>query len=100
MRSGVLAGRAIARNQSFNKAVYHLNQEMKRSVRLREIINTMDNKDYDRLIAAGTLPLVKNLIYNTNFPILKYTADILELVRASGDWQKKSILPDRNATKR
>ncbi|WP_003544912.1 NAD(P)/FAD-dependent oxidoreductase [Desulfotomaculum nigrificans] len=91
LRSGVLAARAIAKHQPYGKIVKHLDQEMRRSVRLREIINTMRNDDYDRLITFGTLPVVKQLIYRTNFPILKYAGDILELVRV--DWTQKSILP-------
>lgn len=95
LRSGVLAARAIVQNKPFGKLANNLHREMKRSVRIREALNTMGNADYDRLVAAGTLPLVKTLIYHTNFPILRYAADILGLVRSTVDWEKKSILPAR-----
>ncbi|AEG59285.1 NAD(P)/FAD-dependent oxidoreductase [Desulforamulus ruminis] len=93
LRSGVLAARAIAKNLSFDKLSKRLDEEMRRSVRLREIINTMKNEDYDRLVTVATLPVIKQIAYNSNFPLLKYAGDILELSRASVDWEKKSILP-------
>lgn len=97
LRSGVLAARAIKGNRCFTKLADKLDQEMRRSVRLREIINTMENKDYDRLVATVTFPIIKQLFYNTNFPVLKYAGDILELVRASVNWEKKSILPAKRS---
>ena len=93
LRSGILAARAIVQQKPFGKLANNLHREMQRSVRIREALNTMENADYDRLVAAGTLPLVKNLIYHTNFPILRYASNILDLTRASVDWEKKSILP-------
>lgn len=93
LRSGVLAARAIVKNQPYGKLANKLDQEMRRSVRLREIINTMGNNGYDRLVTVATLPVFKQLTYNTNLPIINYSADILELVRSSVDWSKKSILP-------
>ena len=93
LRSGVLAARAIVKNQPYGKLVNKLDQEMRRSVRMREIINTIGNNGYDRLVTVVTLPLFKQLTYNTNLPIINYSADILELVRSSVDWSKKSILP-------
>lgn len=93
LRSGVLAARAIATNRPFDSMVTTLDEEMRRSVRIREVLNTMRNKDYDRLIALGTLPIIKQINYHSNFPILQYVGTILELVRKSVDLSEKSILP-------
>lgn len=93
MRSGVLAARAMLKGQPFGKVADKLDQEMRRSVRLREILNTMKNEEYDRLVATATFPVLKHINYNTNFPVLNFAGNILELVRASVDWEKKSILP-------
>ncbi|GAB6158234.1 NAD(P)/FAD-dependent oxidoreductase [Desulfotomaculum varum] len=84
LRSGVLAARAIKQNRSFTEMVNELDLEMRRSVRLREIINTMDNNDYDRLVATATFPVIKQLIYNTNFPVLKFAGDIFQFIRNWG----------------
>lgn len=93
LRSGVIAARAIATNRSFDKMVKNLDQEMRRSVRIREALNTMRNKDYDRLIAFGTMPIIKQINYNTNIPVLSIAGTLLELVRKSHDINEKSILP-------
>ncbi|AQS59971.1 NAD(P)-binding protein [Desulforamulus ferrireducens] len=93
LRSGIYAGRALAKNIPYGKLVNELDLEMKRSVRLREILNTMENDDYDHLIATATFPGIKQLLYNTNFPILKHASEILEFVRDKVDLDKMSILP-------
>ena len=93
LRSGIYAGRALAKNIPYAKLVKELDMEMKRSVRLREILNTMKNEDYDHLIATGTFPVFKQLIYNSNFPVFQYAGVIFELIRDKVDWSKWSILP-------
>lgn len=93
LRSGVLAARAIAKQRSFGKVINKLDKEMRRSVRIREILNTMQNDDYDRLITVGTLPIIRHINYHSNIPILRYAGTALELVRHSVDWTKKSVLP-------
>lgn len=93
IRSGFHAAQAIAQNKSFTKEVRHLDQEMRQSVRIRETLNTMDNDDYDALIRVGTLPIIKQINYHSNIPVLKYAGNILEGVRHYVDWSKKSILP-------
>ncbi|RYD01790.1 hypothetical protein N752_28455 [Desulforamulus aquiferis] len=93
IRSGILAARAIATNSPFDGLVKKLDQEMRRSVRIREALNTMRNADYDRLVSLGTLPIIKQINYNTNIPILNVAGSVLELVRKSVDLTEKSILP-------
>ncbi|SHK61245.1 NAD(P)-binding protein [Desulforamulus aeronauticus] len=95
LRSGIFAGQALAKNIPFAKLVKNLDLEMQRSVRLREILNTMRNEDYDHLIASATLPGLSQLIYNTNIPVFQYTGSFFELIRGAVDWSKKSILPPK-----
>lgn len=93
LRSGFHAAQAIVQKKPFAKEVQQLDQEMKRSVRIREILNTMNNDDYDALIKVGTLPIIKQINYQSNIPVLKYAGTVLEGVRHYVDWTKKSILP-------
>ncbi|GAB6179981.1 NAD(P)/FAD-dependent oxidoreductase [Desulfotomaculum defluvii] len=93
LRSGVLAGRAIAKRLPFGKIIAELDKEMRRSVRIREVLNTMDNDDYNHLIATGTFPIIRQINYHTNIPVLRIAGDILELIRFSTNLRQKSILP-------
>ncbi len=95
LRSGILAGRALANNIPFSKLVKKLDLEMRHSVRLREILNTMDNQDYDHLVAGMTMPGLKQLIYNTNIPVFQNAGTFFELIRDKVDWSKWSILPPK-----
>lgn len=93
LRSGVLAGRAIATKRSFPKITAELDKEMRRSVRIREILNTMHNNDYDHLIATATFPILRHINYHSNIPVLRIAGDVLELIRNSTRLRQKSILP-------
>lgn len=93
LRSGVLAGRAIAKKTSFPKITAELDKEMRRSVRIREILNTMHNNDYDHLIATVTFPIIRHINYHTNIPVLRIAGGVLELIRDSTTLRQKNILP-------
>ncbi|MEG6523147.1 NAD(P)/FAD-dependent oxidoreductase [Desulfotomaculum sp. 1211_IL3151] len=96
LRSGVLAGRAIAKKASFPKTAAELDKEMRRSVRIREILNTMHNNDYDHLIATITFPVIRHINYHSNIPVLRIAGDVLELIRDSTTLRQKSILPPKS----
>jgi len=85
LRSGVYAGRAIAEGRSYPRLVRDLHQEVLRNMAFRRILSTLTNEDYDRLVAAVTLPGIKQLIYNTNLDILPATGQALSWLLALRD---------------
>lgn len=95
IRSGVIAGKAIAEGLEYEKLLQPLKKEVRNSVRLREVLNTLSNDDYDHLVALGTLPGIKQLFYNSNIKLIKYLGGIFEIVSSYVDIASKSKLPDQ-----
>jgi len=81
IRSGVYAGRALARGKSYIELTRDLRRKITRLVILRRMLNNMDNEDFDRLVKLITAPGIKQLIYNTNFDVLQYGTGLLNLLQ-------------------
>lgn len=74
IESGVLAARSIVSKCDFNKAMKPLLDEVGVMREYREVLNSLDNKGFDRLLAFIGMPLVKQAIYNNPFYRIKYTS--------------------------
>ncbi|OAT81276.1 NAD(P)/FAD-dependent oxidoreductase [Desulfotomaculum copahuensis] len=96
LRSGVYAGRAIAEGRSYEELVHDLHQEIIEALAIRQTMNAFTNEDYDRLVAALTLPGIKQLIYNTNLDLLPLTGQALDHLQALQ--QKIKAWRDNHAT--
>jgi flavin-dependent dehydrogenase len=70
----VAAARSIVLGWSFEKQVKSIMQRNDDFRRFRMMFNTMTNKQYDLLMASLRLPVVKQLLYSTNFNVSKYGA--------------------------
>lgn len=71
LKSGVLAGRAIATGRRYEDLLVQLKEDMKHSLVLREMFNSVDNKTLDRVMTVLEIPGIKQFIYNTNIDIIR-----------------------------
>lgn len=63
IESGLLAARAIAKNQNYAELIQPLIQEVRTLHEFRKVLNTFENADFDRLVAFLGLPGIKHFIY-------------------------------------
>lgn len=70
----VAAARTIALGWNLEKQIKSIMQRNDDFRRFRMMFNTMTNKQYDILMASLRLPVVKQLLYSTNFNVSKYGA--------------------------
>lgn len=71
IKSGVLAGRAIATGRRYEDLLVQLKEDMKHSLVLREMFNSADNSAMDNLMMTLKTPGLKPLIYNTNIDFVR-----------------------------
>lgn len=71
IKSGVLAGRAIATGQSYEDLLYQLKEDMQHSLLMRDHFNNIGNDDYDMLLKFLGAPVLKQIIYNTNIDVVR-----------------------------
>jgi len=71
LKSGVLAGRAIATGRRYEDLLVQLKEDMKHSLILREMFNSVDNKALDNIMMTLKIPGIKPLIYNTNIDFIR-----------------------------
>lgn len=69
--SGVTAAQAIVNNQNYDKMLQPLKDIVKQLHEFRTVLNTLDNKAYNTVLAAIDLPIIKQFIYNN--PLSKVT---------------------------
>ncbi|RKO66530.1 NAD(P)/FAD-dependent oxidoreductase [Desulfofundulus salinus] len=81
IRSGVYAGRALARGESYTNLTRDLRRKITRLATLRQILNNMNNADFDNLVKLVSTPGIKQLIYNTNIDVLQYGTELLNLLQ-------------------
>ncbi|SNX53376.1 FAD-dependent oxidoreductase [Thermoanaerobacterium sp. RBIITD] len=72
--SGALAAKSIATGSDFEKEMLQLSNQNINMLELRKAIDTMDNDKYDRLIKILSAPLIKQLVYDTNFNVIKHSS--------------------------
>lgn len=83
IKSGVLAGRAIATGKRYEDLLVQLKEDMKHSLILREMFNSVDNKALDNIMKVLGLPGVKQFIYNTNIDFIRIgTAAVAQVKNA------------------
>ena len=73
LKSGILAGRAIATGQSYEKLLIQQKQDMQHSLILRDLMNKADNKSFDRMMSILSVPGVKQFTYNTNIDVIRFS---------------------------
>lgn len=72
--SGVQAAEAIITGGDYNKLTAWYNRNYAYCLTIRKFINNIDNEGFDRIVASLNLPTVKELVANTNLPILSLAA--------------------------
>ncbi|MQL51731.1 FAD-dependent oxidoreductase [Desulfofundulus thermobenzoicus] len=77
IRSGIYAARALARGESYTGLTRDLRQQIIRALAIRRVLNSLTNADYDRLVRLLTAPGVRQLIYNTNIDVFKFSTILL-----------------------
>lgn len=78
IESGIIAGRCIAKNLNYAKLMKNTCDTIKATHELRKFLNSLENKDFDRLITFLRLPIVKQLVYNNPFYKSVYSACIIK----------------------
>lgn len=90
LKSGVLAGRAIATGKNFEDMLTQLKKDMKHSLIFRHLMNKAKNKDFDRLMATIAVPGIKQSVYNTSFDIVRIgSAAIAGIKRMMGNLESQ-----------
>ncbi len=72
--SGVHAAESIITGKDYNKLTSWFDKHYINSLTLRKYVNTLDNEGIDRLVSFLSLPMVSNLVANTNLPVLAMAA--------------------------
>ncbi|MFZ5642797.1 MAG: NAD(P)/FAD-dependent oxidoreductase [Bacillota bacterium] len=78
--SGVLAAQAIYEKTSYQAKMSYLDKTIHQSIPIRRALNMIGNSGYDSLLGLIKIPLLNNLIYNTNINFLELEASALSLV--------------------
>ncbi|MFZ5644034.1 MAG: NAD(P)-binding protein [Bacillota bacterium] len=91
IKSGVLAGRAIASGKIYEDLLVQLKEDMKHSLIFREMMNTADNKDYDRLVSAIGKPGIKQVTYNTNIDFVRMGSAVIAHAKNAASKLKTKI---------
>lgn len=71
---GVAAARTIAKGLDYEKQI---KQEMRRKLHLwqfRKVFNNLENKDYNLVVSLIGMPVIKQLLYNTNLDVISIGA--------------------------
>jgi digeranylgeranylglycerophospholipid reductase len=76
--SGIYAAESIITGKDYNKLTAWFNKHYTYCLKLREYANTLDNDGFDRLVSFLNLPLINNILANTNLPILGISAKIAD----------------------
>lgn len=71
IKSGVLAGRAIATGKSYEDLLTQLKEDMMHSLVLRDMLNKLKNDQMDFLLKVISAPGIKQSIYNTNIDFVR-----------------------------
>lgn len=81
LKSGTLAGRAIATGKSYEDLLVQLKEDMKHSLVFREMFNSVDNDALDNVLTALNIPGVKQFIYNTNIDFVRIGTSAISHVK-------------------
>lgn len=88
LASGVLAGRAIARDQNYEDLVVPHVARIKRFLPIRRFLDTLDDEDFDRFVRLTNRAAVKTLMFGCNLDWLGLFGRVLSLLgRYSRDFE-------------
>jgi digeranylgeranylglycerophospholipid reductase len=76
--SGILAARAIINNENYSKPMRNLQQHFDNISSFRDVVNKLNNEDYDKLLAFMNTPGVKQLIYNSKINFTDMAGKVLK----------------------
>jgi len=79
IESGILAARAITNKLDYTNLIAPIARDMVKIYQFRKLLNTLSNKDLDRLLAFLKLPCIKQFIYNNPFFKIKHGAFLAKL---------------------
>ncbi len=74
VKSGVYAARSIVQGRCYEEYLEPLKERWRISLALRKRLNRYNNKDMGRLVSFLTAPGIRQIVYNTNLDLLKYSA--------------------------
>lgn len=78
--TGVAAARSIATGMDYYKQVKQIIKRNNETRQFRKVFNNLTNKDYDRVVAAIGLPVVKQLLYHSPLNVAKIGAFLSKFV--------------------
>ncbi|MFZ5966897.1 MAG: FAD-dependent oxidoreductase [Bacillota bacterium] len=88
IESGILAARSMARcSLDFNTIMKPILEDIALKQEFRKLMNTFENKDFDRLIRLLGFPMVKQFIYNNPFYKINPSAYLLKYFT---EWKRRS----------
>lgn len=79
IESGIMAARSIIENKDYNKMMKPIIEANKLKHEYRKMINSMDNKDLDKLLRLLDLPVLKQIIYKNPLYKSSYFAYLLKI---------------------
>jgi digeranylgeranylglycerophospholipid reductase len=71
---GIAAATTIASGKDYEKQVEKIQQKNINLYEMRKMFNIIGNRDIDNIITLIGLPVVKQILYNTNYDISKFVA--------------------------
>ncbi|MBC7765164.1 MAG: NAD(P)-binding protein [Hyphomonadaceae bacterium] len=77
---GVMAARAIVQGVDYETLIADIVKRNKQFYEFRKAFNSIDNKDYDKIIASIGLPGIKQVLYKLPTNIIKYGSKILRKI--------------------
>jgi flavin-dependent dehydrogenase len=83
MTTGVMAGKSIACGKNYEKLIQNRVQQNLYMHEFRKSFNKISNKGYDKLITTIGIPGIKNLLYDTDFNVVKNMGKILGIFNKS-----------------
>lgn len=81
LESGIFAARSIATGEDYEKMVKKIVNKVNMLTNYRAFIDKFSNKDYDRVVRLLGMPVIRNLIYNTNIDVIKYAHPIIRIFK-------------------
>ncbi len=87
---GVFVAQSIIEGSDYEALLKPILEKEAAFYEIRKAFNTLSNREFDRLVCAIGLPGIKQLIYNTNINVVKYSAKLLKLANALRGGKKGS----------
>ena len=79
--TGVSAARSIALGLDYEEQIQDYVKINKEVYEYRVVLNSLDNKKFNVLVKGLGMPILRNIIYNTNINVVKYGSKVLYFSR-------------------